>query len=87
MTIRDLVENFGNKFGLTTDENEPYLDIRFINNQPLDNLMNQVESNPYLEVDTILSSLEKEVRGETSEEFESQEDDTGIEDIIEEEPE
>jgi hypothetical protein len=47
--------------------------------------MNQVESNPYLEVDTILSSLEKEVRGETSEEFESQEDDTGIEDSIEEE--
>ena len=41
MTIRDLVENFGNKFGLTTDENEPYLDIRFINNQPLDNLMNK----------------------------------------------
>ena len=85
MTIRDLVDNFGNKFGLTTNEDEPYLDTRFINNQPLTNLMNQVESNPYLEVDTILSSLEKEVRGETSEEFESKEDDTGIEDSIEEE--
>jgi hypothetical protein len=82
MTIRDLVDNFGNKFGLTIDETEPYLDVRFINNQPLDNLMNDVEDNPYLEIDSILSSLEDTVRGETVEEP-LQEQDTGISDSIE----
>jgi PBSX family phage portal protein len=82
MTIRDLVDNFGNKFGLTIDDNEPYLDIRFINNQPLDTLMNNVEDNPYLEIDSILSSLEDTVRGETVEEP-LQEQDTGISDSIE----
>jgi len=80
MTIRDLIDNFGNKFGLTYDETEPYLDLRFINNQPLDNLMNTVEDNPYLEVDTILSSLEREVRGEPDEIIESKTDDISIED-------
>jgi len=64
MTIRDLLDNFGNKFGLSYEETEPYLDVRFINNQPLDNLMNNVEENPYLEVDTILANLEESVRGE-----------------------
>ena len=84
MTIRDLIENFGSKFGLTIDENEPYLDTRFINNTPLDNLMNQVESNPYLEVDSILSSLEDSIRGDDIEEsIESQTVDTGLTDSIE----
>ena len=64
MTIRELVDNFGNKFGLTINDDEPYMDVRFINNQPLDNLMNSVESNPYLEVDSILANLEESVRGE-----------------------
>jgi hypothetical protein len=68
MTIRDLVDNFGNKFGLTIDDTEPYLDVRFINNQPLDNLMNQVESNPHLEADTILEQAERVVRGDALEE-------------------
>jgi capsid portal protein len=85
MTIKDLIENFGNKFGLSIDDTEPYLDVRFINNQPLDNLMNSVEDNPMLEVDTILSQLETSVRGEPVEEpiIESQETNTGIKDSIE----
>ena len=62
MTIRDLIENFGNKFGLDIPEDEPYLDTRFVNNQPLDNLMNNVEENPYLEIDSILESFEDELR-------------------------
>ena len=65
MTIRDLVDNFGNKFGLSYEETEPYLDTRFVNNVPLDNIMNQVEDNPYLEIDSILSNLEDSVRGES----------------------
>ena len=64
MTIRDLLDNFGNKFGLSYEEEEPYLDVRFVNNQPLDNIMNQVEDNPYLELDSILGSLEDQLRGE-----------------------
>jgi hypothetical protein len=60
MTIRDLVDNFGNKFGLDlNDDDNPYLDERFINNQPLRLLFNQVEDNPYLEANTILGSLEE----------------------------
>ena len=87
MTIRDLLDNFGNKFGLSYEEDEPYLDVRFINNQPLDNLMNNVEENPFLEVDSILSNLEDNIRGETIEEpvsFEDQETNTSITDSIEE---
>jgi hypothetical protein len=48
--------------------------------------MNQVEDNPYLEVDSILSQLETDVRGDTLEKpigIESQENDTGIKDSIE----
>jgi hypothetical protein len=59
MTIRDLVENFGAKFGLDiADDDNPYLDERFINNQPLKGLFNQEESNPYLEANSIIGSLE-----------------------------
>ena len=59
MTIRDLIENFGNKFGLDIeDDNNPYLDERFINNQPLKGLFNQEEVNPYLEANSIIGSLE-----------------------------
>jgi hypothetical protein len=85
MTIRDLVDNFGNKFGLSIDDAEPYLDVRFINNTPLDNLMNNVEDNPFLEVDSILANLEDNIRGEPVEEpiIESQETNTGIKDSIE----
>ena len=71
MTIRELVDNFGNKFGLTINDDEPYMDVRFINNQPLDNLMNNVEDNPYLEVDSILANLENDLRGDTIEPTES----------------
>ena len=70
MTIRNLLDNFGNKFGLSYDETEPYLDVRFINNQPLDNLMNSVESNPMLEADSILADLENGLRGEPIEQRE-----------------
>ena len=60
MTIRDLVENFGAKFGLDIDDDDnPYLDERFINNQPLRALFNQTEENPYLEANSIIGSLEE----------------------------
>ena len=89
MTIRDLIDNFGNKFGLSIPEDEAYLDTRFVNNQPLDSLMNGVEDNPFLEVDSILASLEDELRGEPVAEpiRESEETDTGITDSIEKDTE
>ena len=85
MTIRDLIDNFGNKFGLTYEETEPYLDLRFINNQPLDGLMNNVESNPMLEVDSILADLENGLRGEDNLEqsIESEETNTRLTDSVE----
>lgn len=60
MTIRDLVENFGSKFGLNIeDDNNPYLDERFINNQPLNGLFNETENNPYLDAHSILGNIEE----------------------------
>ena len=82
MTIRDLLDNFGNKFGLSYEETEPYLDVRFVNNQPLDNIMNQVEDNPYLEIDSILGNLEDQLRGEPVEDP-IEETDISIADSIE----
>jgi hypothetical protein len=84
MTIRDLIDNFGSKFGLDTNDNDEYLDIRFVNNVPINNLMNTIEDNPFLEVDTILSQLETDVRGDSFEEsIESEETNTGVKDSIE----
>ena len=87
MTIRDLIDNFGNKFGLSIPEDEAYLDTRFVNNQPLDSLMNGVDDNPLLEVDSILASLEEDVRGDSFEKEPVQENDIGITDSIEKDTE
>ena len=75
MTIKDLIDNFGSKFGLDIDgeENEYYLNARYMNGVPLDQVWNNVEDNPYLEVDTILASLEDSLRGEEN----AEEDDIG----------
>lgn len=58
MTIKELIDNFGAKFGLNiTDPDDYYLNSRYLNNVPLEQVWNNTENNPYLEVDTILSSL------------------------------
>ena len=59
MTIKDLIDNFGSKFGLTIDDpNDYYLNARYLNNVPLEQVWNGVEENPNLEAQTILSSIE-----------------------------
>jgi len=60
MTIKDLIDNFGNKFGLDIEgeEEDYYLNARYLNGVPLEQVWNQTEDNPYLEVDSILASLE-----------------------------
>ena len=69
MTIKELIDNFGGKFGLTmTDPDDYYLNARYMNGQPLDILWGNVEDNPNLEYDTILSSIEDTFRGETNHE-------------------
>ena len=74
MTIQDLIDNFGSKFGLDVEgEDEYYLNARYMNGVPLEQVWNQVEDNPYLEVDSILASLEDSVRGDNN----AKEDDTG----------
>ena len=75
MTIKDLIDNFGSKFGLDVDgeENEYYLNARYLNGVPLDMVWNNVEDNPYLEVDSILASLEDAVRSDSD----AKEDDIG----------
>jgi hypothetical protein len=62
MTIKELIDNFGNKFGLTVeDEDDYYLNARYLNNVPLEQVWNQTENNPMLEVDSILGSLEDQL--------------------------
>ena len=66
MTIKDLIDNFGGKFGLTIeDPDDYYLNARYINGQPLEMLWNTVEDNPMLEADTILTSLNDSLTGDT----------------------
>ena len=59
MTIMDLINNFGDEFGLAVDNpDDPYLNSRFLNNVPLENVFNQAEQNSYLEEKSILKGLE-----------------------------
>lgn len=59
MTIKDLVNNFGDEFGLTIEnEDDPYLNARFLNGVPLEQVFNQAEQNSYLEEKSILKALE-----------------------------
>jgi hypothetical protein len=78
MTIKELIDNFGNKFGLTIDETEPYLDKRFINNQPLTALFNQTENNPYLEANSIIGSLEENLWSNIDDNTGIEKEETGI---------
>ena len=73
MTIKDLIDNFGSKFGLDIEgeEEDYYLNARYLNGVPLEQVWNQTEDNPYLEVDSILASLE----GNLNESIESEEAD------------
>ena len=59
MTIKDLIDNFGSKFGLDIEgeEEDYYLNARYLNGVPLEQVWNNTEDNPYLEVDIILASL------------------------------
>ena len=62
MTIKELIDNFGAKFGLTIeDEDDYYLNARYLNNVPLEQVWNSTENNPMLEVDSILGSLEDQL--------------------------
>lgn len=59
MTIMDLINNFGEEFGLTVENHEDeYLNSRFINNVPLEQVFNQAEQNSYLEENSILKAME-----------------------------
>ena len=75
MTIKELIDNFGAKFGLTLDDpDDYYLNARYINGQPLESLWNTVEDNPYLEIDTILGSLNESLTGDELEESRDEEE-------------
>lgn len=81
MTPRDLINNFGDQFGLTAPEDNPYLDEYYLNNQPLESLWNNVENNENLEAKTIISTLEDGLWGkEDDTDTETNEDDSAAED-------
>ena len=62
MTIKELIDNFGSKFGLTVeDPDDYYLNARYLNNQPLDLVWSNVNDNEYLDAETILASLTPQV--------------------------
>ena len=88
MTIKDLIDNFGSKFGLTIeDPDDYYLNARYLNGVPLEQIWNNTENNPLLEIDSILESFEDELRRGDDLEEEVQEEDIGLTDSIEEKPE
>lgn len=62
MTIMDLIEKYGEKFGLNVSEQDNlyYLNARYIDGKPLEQIWNESESNPYLELDTILDGYKDE---------------------------
>ena len=65
MTIMDLINYFGDNFGLNVEDiDETYLNERYLNNVPLVQVWNQSEQNPYAELDMILGDVEKNLRGE-----------------------
>ena len=69
MTIKDLIDNFGGKFGLDIEgeEEDYYLNARYLNNIPLERVWAESESNPYLEVDSILKSFEDNLTNDLQE--------------------
>jgi hypothetical protein len=79
MTIKELIDNFGNKFGLSVeDEDDYYLNARYLNNVPLEQVWNQTENNPMLEVDSILGSLEDQLWNNEAKDDISTEDQKGV---------
>jgi len=76
MTIQDLIDNFGAKFGLDTEDEDDnyYLNARYLNNVPLEQVWNAVEDNPYLEVDSILADLETNLRKDNNDTSNSSEE-------------
>jgi hypothetical protein len=79
MTIKELIDNFGSKFGLTIqDEDDYYLNARYLNNVPLEQVWNQTENNPMLEVDSILGSLEDQLWNSEAKDDISTEDQKGV---------
>lgn len=63
MTPRDLINVFGDQFGIDVPEDCEYLDEYYINNQPLKQLWNNVENNNNLEAQTIIKTLNDNLWG------------------------
>ena len=74
MTPRDLINNFGSKFGIDLPEDNPYLDEYYLNNQPLEQIWNSTEDNPYLEANSILTNLEDNLWGNINEKDDTKEE-------------
>jgi len=59
MTPRELIDNFGSKFGLTAPEDDPFMNEYYINNVPVKQVWDTVENNPkFNEDNSILTDLE-----------------------------
>lgn len=64
MTILDLIDNFGEQFGISVDNrDDPYLKARYINGVPLEQVWNNTENNPQLELNSIFNDLHNNVAG------------------------
>ena len=68
MTPRELIDNFGGKFGLTAPDDNPYLDEYYLNNVPLEQVWNNAALNDdLLDVESILGTIEGDLRNESKE--------------------
>lgn len=78
MTPRQIIENIGDKFGLTAPADNTYLDEYYLNGQPLRNVWNNVENNPNLESQTILDTLDTYLWSENKDDKSINEDENKI---------
>lgn len=66
LTINDLIRAFGEEFGVDPDENNQYMNSRYIKGVPLEKVWNSNENNPYAEVDSIFNDFERKLRNENN---------------------
>ena len=75
LTPRQIIDNFGGKFGVTVPENDDLMDEYYINNVPVKQIWSDIEEAE--EVDTgILKELEEKLWGKVDDQPKEAEEDS-----------
>ena len=67
MTPRQIIDNFGGKFGLTAPDEDMFMDEYYINNTPVKQIWDTIEDNPQFDEEhSILTDLEDKLWSQTN---------------------